>query len=295
MLNVWRIPLLFVVSGMGVYFALRKRNWKQLIGERSRRILVPFLFGMFCIVPIHMNLWQKYYKMDLSYQADPGHLWFLGNIFIYVLVLSPLLFYLRGHEEGRLVGVIRKTLSSPLGLIPVLAAFIVEVLIMKPRPFELYAMTWHGFVIGLLAFFFGFCFVLAGRGFWDMLLKWRWLFLAIALVLVTLRLAHFGINVPGYLLATESCAWIVSVFAFGHKYLNRSSPWLDYLSQAAYPVYILHMICLYLASWMIFPMDIAAPIKFVIVLVLTVAGCFALYEGIRRVNFLRPLFGLKSK
>ena len=43
MLNIWRIPLLFAVSGMGVSFALRKRNWKQLILERTRRILLPFL------------------------------------------------------------------------------------------------------------------------------------------------------------------------------------------------------------------------------------------------------------
>ena len=27
MLNVWRIPLLFFVSGMGVYFAIQKRDW----------------------------------------------------------------------------------------------------------------------------------------------------------------------------------------------------------------------------------------------------------------------------
>ena len=52
MLNVWRIPLLFFVSGMGVYFAIQTRNWKQLIQERAKRILLPFLFGMFFIVPI---------------------------------------------------------------------------------------------------------------------------------------------------------------------------------------------------------------------------------------------------
>jgi len=54
MLNIWRIPLLFFVSGMGVCFAIRKRSWKELILERSRRILLPFLFGMFCIVPLHL-------------------------------------------------------------------------------------------------------------------------------------------------------------------------------------------------------------------------------------------------
>lgn len=31
MLNVWRIPFLFYVSGMGVYFAIGKRNWQQLL------------------------------------------------------------------------------------------------------------------------------------------------------------------------------------------------------------------------------------------------------------------------
>src|SRR5213596_90701 len=52
MLNVWRIPLLFFVSGMGVYFAIQNRNWKQLLQERASRILLPLVFGMFAIVPI---------------------------------------------------------------------------------------------------------------------------------------------------------------------------------------------------------------------------------------------------
>ena len=82
MINIWRIPLLFFVSGMGVCFAIKKRNWLQLILERSKRILLPFVFGMFCIVPIHVIIWQQYYKQDLVYNLQEGHLWFLKNIFI---------------------------------------------------------------------------------------------------------------------------------------------------------------------------------------------------------------------
>ena len=58
MLNVWRIPLLFFVSGMGVYFAIQNRNWKQLFKERAGRIFIPFVFGIFVIVPIQLYLWQ---------------------------------------------------------------------------------------------------------------------------------------------------------------------------------------------------------------------------------------------
>ncbi|MEA3461304.1 MAG: acyltransferase family protein, partial [Bacteroidota bacterium] len=98
MLNIWRIPLLFFVSGMGVCFAIRKRNWKQLILERTRRILLPFVFGIFCIVPLHLFIWQKYYNQDIVYSIQVSHLWFLANIFIYVVVLSPLFFYLMRND-----------------------------------------------------------------------------------------------------------------------------------------------------------------------------------------------------
>ena len=296
MLNVWRIPLLFFVSGMGVYFAMQKRDWKQLLQERAGRVLLPFLFGMFFIVPIHVYIWQHYYHLELTYTHNPGHLWFLGNIFVYVVVLSPVFFYLKKNEEGSLVKKIKSMLSHPLGLLPVIAAFVAEALIVDPRPYEMYGMTWHGFFLGLLAFFFGFCFVLSGPAFWEMILKWRWLFLSAALVLFTVRLTQFQSYAPNYLVAIESVGWIVSVFGFGYKYLNQASKTLGYLSQAAYPVYIIHMIFLYLGSWLIFPLDMPTPIQFILVLLFTGVGCFALYElVISRVNFIRPLFGLKRR
>jgi hypothetical protein len=85
MLNVWRIPLLFFVSGMGVCFSLRRRDWKQLLLERGRRILLPLVFGSFFIVPVHIFLFQKYYGMELVYSPGVGHLWFLLNICVYVI------------------------------------------------------------------------------------------------------------------------------------------------------------------------------------------------------------------
>ena len=72
MLNVWRIPILFYISGMGVRFAIQKRNSMELIKERSQRILVPFIFGMLAIVPLHIWLWQKYYHQDMEYTPQPG-------------------------------------------------------------------------------------------------------------------------------------------------------------------------------------------------------------------------------
>ncbi|MBA4057578.1 MAG: acyltransferase, partial [Marivirga sp.] len=219
MLNVWRIPLLFFVSGMGIYFAIQNRNWQQLISERASRILLPFVFGFFIIVPVHTYIWQYYNQFVLNYNPNPGHLWFLGNIFIYVVILSPVFFYLKREKDTKLVAWIKKFCGSPLGLLPVIAVFVAEALLVDPNPYEMYAMTWHGFLLGMLAFFFGFCFVLTGSAFWDMILKWRWLFICAAIILFIFRFMQFQMRVPSYQLAIESNCWIISVFAFGYRHL----------------------------------------------------------------------------
>jgi hypothetical protein len=296
LINIWRIPLLFFVSGMGVYFAIQNRNWKQLLQERATRIMLPFLFGMFVLVPVGTFLWQYYYGWDISYSFNPGHLWFLWNIFIYVVILCPLFFYLNKNKEGKIGNAIKKILATPLGLLPVFTIFIAEAEILDPRPFELYATTIHGFVIGLLAFLVGFCYAIGSNAFWQMTSKWRWMFLVMAVALYAARMTQFQPNAPNFLLAIESNCWIITVFGFASRYLNRPSNTLAYLSQAAYPIYILHMIFLYLGAYVIFPLEIVVQIKFGALLLFTLVGCLITYEFfVRRVHWIRPLFGLKVK
>ena len=67
MLNVWRIPILFVVSGMGVCFAMERWTWKPLLKDRTLRIFVPFLFGLFCICPISLYIAMVHYGMETAY------------------------------------------------------------------------------------------------------------------------------------------------------------------------------------------------------------------------------------
>lgn len=294
MLNVWRIPLLFFVSGMGVCFAIGRRNFKQLLVERSKRILMPFMFGMLAIVPLHVFLWQDYYQQDLEYLwLNPGHLWFLGNIFIYVLVLSPLFFYLKKQQGGRLQQAMNKLFGSPLGLLVIMLPFVAEALIVNPESFEMYAMTDHGFVLGMIAFLVGFCCVYSGPAFWQMVKRWKWLLLFLAFAMYITRLVLFELVAPNYLLSIESNLWIFAVFGLGYTYLNRPSKRLTYLSQAAYPIYILHMAFLYLGSYLFFTLEMHVVLKFILTVLFTGVGCFVTYELIKRVKFLRPFFGLK--
>jgi hypothetical protein len=103
----------------------------------------------------------------------------------------------------------------------------------------------------------------------------------------------FDLVAPGYLMAVESVSWILAIFGFGYRYLNRPSAVLSYLSQAAYPVYILHMVALHTAAWVILPLNWPIFLKFLAIIGFTGLFCFVIFEFlIRRIPFLRPLFGL---
>lgn len=185
-------------------------------------------------------------------------------------------------------------MKNPLGPLSITVFFVLEAMIVKPQLFEMYARTWHGFFLGFIAFFFGFLVVYSGKEFWQTVLKWRWLYIGIAAVLYAFRLFVFETATPGYLIAIESNCWIFGVFGFSYKYLNKPSALLSYLSQAAYPVYIIHMFVLYLGAMIILPLEIHTFLKFITVSVFTIIVCYLIYELIiKRIGFLRPLFGLK--
>ncbi len=296
LLNVWRIPILFYVSGMGVYFALRKRTNSTLLKERTRRILIPFIFGIVAITPLHMLVFQEYYNLSLSYYPHMGHLWFLGNIFVYVLVGLPIFYGIKKGVFSRGINFATKLFQNPLGLLVINVFFIAEVLVFQPKPFAMYAQTWHGFAIGLLAFFFGFLFMNTGNVFWNTVKRWKWLFLAIAAVLFTTRYVVFATEGPLYLTVIESNSWIFAIFGFCYQHLNKPSKILSYLSKAAYPVYIIHMIALYLAAKIILPLHLPTLFAFALITIMTFVVCYAFYEFvIKRVPMLRPLFGLSWK
>ncbi|MEM6738090.1 MAG: acyltransferase family protein [Bacteroidota bacterium] len=295
LLNVWRIPLLFFVSGMGVYFAMRKRNVKQLLLERGKRILLPYLFGIVAVVPLHFFIFQDFYGQNMSYFAHPAHLWFLGNIAIYISILFPLFFYLMRKQDGKFKRALSQIMSNPLGPVTISIFFVLEVVLVKPDIFSLYAQTGHGYAMGFLAFFMGFILVYVGQPFWKTVLKWKALYLGAAALMFMARFLVNDTAGPNFLMAIESNLWIMSLFGYAYQYLNRPSKVLTYLSKAVYPIYIIHMFVLYGAAWLILPLEIPVVLQFALIVLITGAVCILIYELIRRIPIFRNAFGISVK
>ncbi len=47
----WHMPLLFLLAGASTFLALRKRTTREYLGERVKRLLVPFAFGVALLIP----------------------------------------------------------------------------------------------------------------------------------------------------------------------------------------------------------------------------------------------------
>ncbi|MDP5139267.1 MAG: acyltransferase family protein, partial [Spirosomaceae bacterium] len=112
LVNQWRIPILFVVSGMGTRFALSHRSGKEFALERFKRLFIPLVFGMLLIVPpqvyferllqgANYTSYLNYYFIDSFKGIYPEgniswhHLWFLPYLFLMSLVAIPLFKKLR--------------------------------------------------------------------------------------------------------------------------------------------------------------------------------------------------------
>ena len=123
-LNRWRLPLIFLISGAGVSFSLRRRSLRQFAGERLRRLLIPFLFAMFVILPPQTYIVWLTYGAHLSYidfypqlfrqVPHPHHMWFVAYILFFSLAGIPLFAALHSDTGRRaLTALVRRLEKWP--------------------------------------------------------------------------------------------------------------------------------------------------------------------------------------
>jgi glucans biosynthesis protein C len=88
---------------------------------------------------------------------------------------------------------------------------------------------------------------------------------------------------------------LLAILGWSHALLNRPFRWLPWANESVYPWYILHQsLIIGLAFWLV-PLRLGAITEGALVLAGTVAGCFLGSEAVKRVRWLRPVFGLKTK
>jgi surface polysaccharide O-acyltransferase-like enzyme len=87
---------------------------------------------------------------------------------------------------------------------------------------------------------------------------------------------------------------IVALVGFARRWITRDGPWRRYLTDAIFPYYIIHQTVIIVVAHHLQALRLPLGAEMSLLAVVTLAACVATYELVRRIDVLRPLFGLKT-
>jgi hypothetical protein len=327
--NPWRLTLLFLVAGAASRFMWDKLTPGRFTGARMGRLWPPLLLAVFVIAPPQSyyevvdairagaplsvdNFYPRYVTASGNWCDADGclvtptynHMWFVAYLIVYTLLLIPL-----APLVKRVPKAVSVLIAGPFLLItPWLFLFALRVTLF-PIFGESHAIHEDGYlhVLYLAVFLFGFG-VAKHQPFFDACVRWRWPALALALcawaVLVTYYAAHpDGVAPPDWLRAAfrgvrEAQAWaaIVAALGFAHKHLARADgPVRRLLTQAIFPFYLIHQTIIVVAGYHLDARALPLWLEAVLLIGMTVLGCWLFYLLGRTFPPLRVWIGLPSK
>lgn len=316
-IHSFRMPLFFVLAGFFASLLVARRGLWGTYRNRAARVFAPLLAGLLTVVPVAIFFFADFMidarfgthaivpdmaKLRLLAQElqaaghpvgepSPLHLWFLYYL-LYFYLLIPLCRMLAARI-GSAGPALDRALASPLTLValglyaaatlwPFRAAQVLEgFLYFKPH---LPSLLYYGS-------FFVFGYLMHAR--LAMLQAFvRHLRLAVLLAAVSFpaslalsALEHAGTQ-PAFAvhlaacIAHGLCTWAL-IYAFAGsalRFFDYEAPWILYVSQSSYWIFLLHLPVVIFASWWLLPFDLPAFVKFLAATAFTTLVCFLSYH-----------------
>ena len=316
-LHYWRMPLLFLISGAGTWFALGKRSTGQYLGERAKRLFLPLLAGVFVLVPVQVfiekssqfhSLFAYYPHMFEGIYPEGNfswhHLWFIAYLFFIALLISPFLGLLKSDRFTKFVSKSESFLCKPLALNIILIPLILSQILLRPYFPESTHDLLHdwAYMTYYIVFFLSGLILLPNKNIAEIIRKQRFYFLVEAVIstLVMFKVSYvLGSEQLGDIiwdLSSFFVAWSCGMAAVGFSkhYLNRDSKWRKLANEAIYPFYLLHQPVIVVLASIMTQWEISIGLKVLSIASSSFMLTIAIYWWIvRPVNALRIIFGMR--
>lgn len=327
LVNRWRMPLLFFISGAAIGLAGLRGGRLAFSRERIARLLPPLLFGMLAVVPVQAwcqavvnGAWSGGFLSFLgayfSFAPWPSgafdgsevgvtwnHLWYLTYLLVYTLLLALLLPLLQRPAVSAALS--RVSARGALAWVPVLAFLpALSALLLADRwsPTNALFDDWYQHGVYFPIFIAGFLLARA-EAFWTVMVDARRRLLLVAVLVGSAYFAVLSALPPDAVGPAASAVRVLrmlymasamlAVLGWSKHALDRPFRGLRAASEAVFPWYVLHQSLIVLAIFLLRDASLPAWAEVAVVFTATVVGCALCTALIRRVGWLRPLFGLK--
>jgi len=307
------MPLMFFLAGAATWLAVERRGIGGHTGLRLRRLLIPLLLGLALLGP--PQAWVAYvaaggdagpmeflatYVATLNPTLNPRwfgdvghHLWFLGFLFLYVVITLPILSWLRARRAAGSDLVIGRIAEGRAGLVWLALPIIAVQLVLRPL-FPDYR-DWADFALWLGYFLIGIGAMADARVMPAILRRRRLtLWLAPLVVIAYLPVVLFGSPIdiehaPGftagglaYVAWRTALGWVMTLVFVGvaATYFTARPRFLGWASAMVLPFYVIHHPVTVVVAAMVITLPVGLYVKFGLVLLVagtaTVALCIAL-------------------
>jgi glucan biosynthesis protein C len=322
----WRLPLLFFISGVGIYFSLKNRNIFKFTVERFRRLFIPLVFAMLFAIPVQVYVeylqkgrvtgnYFEFYPSVWNFVPYPdgsltwSHMWFIVYLLTFILILIPLFSIMKIKMIEKYKDEFSNVLSSKYLIF--LVFFIqyynyYQFYLKYPEQGSL-VEDWFVFNSSITYLILGYL-LASSNQFWNNCERYRKISLFFAIITSTILFVNYylpnvlpkkeGMDAQVYFLLDALQIWsiIMTIIGFAKKHLNTSTSILQYLNQAVFPFFIIHQTIIVALGYWIVQLKVSILSKYMLLSVCSSIIIYALYEYvIRRTKLTRFLYGMKNQ
>lgn len=321
----WRLPLLFFISGVGIYFSLKTRNILKFIMERLKRLFVPLVFAMLFTIPVQVYVeylqkgritgsYIEFYPSVWDFVPYPegsltwSHMWFVVYLLAFIILLIPIFSILKIKILEKYKDKVANFLSSKylIFLVFIFQYYLYYQFYLKYPEQGSLVDDWFVFNSSITYLFLGYLLASSDQ-FWDNCERYRKICLSIAVVISTILFINYylpnilpkkeGMYAQVYFLLDALQIWIIilTIIGFAKKYLNTTSNILQYLNQAVFPFFIIHQTIIVAIGYWIVQLKVSILTKYLLLSICSSMVIYSLYEYvIKRTKLTRFLYGMKN-
>jgi glucan biosynthesis protein C len=314
--TTFMMPLMFVISGASLFYALGKSGFGKFLKDKALRLLVPLLVGALTHLSLQSYLWDKthglfsgsylqylphYYPYSINWVG--GHLWYLWYLFLFSIILYPLFRWLRGSGQNflsKLGGGLSRTGVLYMLTFPFLVLYSLidaDSPLMASNGGYPYIMYLWFVVLGFL--------ITSDQRIQEKIRQLRWVSLIVGLVLSAGFVVLYNLTAdketisPNLVIAVTMRVFggwlaVLGFLGLSMQYLTTDTPLLAYANEAVLPFYIFHQTVLLVIGYYILQWGLPEVVEWAVIVAVSFAVIMALYEfTVRRFNVMRFLFGMK--
>jgi len=330
----WIMPLFFVISGIAVYSSLARRSASQFARDRLERLMIPFVFGLFFVVPVNVYYdvvfhgyfvgdfvsfylgpyFTKAFPFDLNfsptYFADSNqgvYLWYLFWLFVFSLVTVHFFKWLAREGNRNKFSKLHAACNRRGGIL-LLAVPLIVVNMAAVPPFFVFPSGYGGWKLPTYLVLFITAYVMASNPqFGESIQKSRVpaLLLGILTSFSVIALLAIILSDPyameryyllvSTLVALNGWCWVTAIIGFGRKHLSFDHRYLKVSNELVLPFYILHQSVIVAIAFYVVGLDLIVIEKYLLVVLVSFPIIAALLYPISKINLLRFLFGMRSR